>query len=73
MSTIMMKAAVCNGYGPPGVLRLEDVAKPVCKDNEIRVKIMATSVNSGDVRIRGLAANGFAKVAMRFVLGEKGG
>lgn len=64
-----MKAAVCNRYGPPGVLQLQEVAKPVCKDNEIIVRIMATSVNTGDVRVRSLAVKGFLRIIMRLVLG----
>ena len=64
-----MKAAICSQYGPPEVLQLQEVAMPLCKDNEILVKVMATAVNSGDVKVRGLAVNGFLKIAMRLVLG----
>ncbi len=64
-----MKAVICTKYGPPGVLQIQDVDRPVCKDNEILIRIMATSVNSGDVRVRGLAISGFQKIIMRLVLG----
>lgn len=47
-----MKAAICTGYGPPEVLQLRDVAKPVPKDNQILVRVFATTITSGDVRVR---------------------
>jgi len=64
-----MKAAICRQYGSPEVLQIQEVDKPVCKNNEILIKIMAASVNSGDVRVRGLAVNGFLKLIMRSALG----
>jgi NADPH:quinone reductase-like Zn-dependent oxidoreductase len=43
-----MKAVVYTRYGPPGMLRLAEVAAPVPKDNEVLVKVYAVSVNASD-------------------------
>ncbi len=47
-----MKAMVYSKYGSPDVLQLKDVDKPVPADNEVLVKIYATSVTSGDWKLR---------------------
>jgi NADPH:quinone reductase-like Zn-dependent oxidoreductase len=58
-----MRAVVYDRYGPPEVLRLEDVDRPIPKEDEVLVKIHATTVNRSDVHIReanrrsGLAAS----------------
>ncbi len=64
-----MKAVICTQYGSPEVLKIQRVSKPIPKDNQILVKIVATAVNSGDVRVRSLDVQGFMKLIMRLVLG----
>ena len=47
-----MKAAVHHVYGPADVLRLEEVARPVPKDDEVLIKVHATTVSRTDVALR---------------------
>jgi NADPH:quinone reductase-like Zn-dependent oxidoreductase len=47
-----MKAVVCDRYGPPDVLRLEDVERPVPGPDEVLIRIRATTVNRSDCHYR---------------------
>ena len=47
-----MKVISLEKYGPPGVLQLREVQKPIPRDNEVLVKVYATTVTSGDVKAR---------------------
>src|ERR1700686_5373582 len=47
-----MRAVVYDTYGPPDVLRLEDVARPVPGEDEVLVKVHATTVNRFDTATR---------------------
>lgn len=59
-----MKAAVYARYGNSDVLKVKEVIKPMLKDYDMLVRIHATAVNSGDVRLR--KADPFA---VRFIFG----
>lgn len=67
-----MKAYVCRSYGGPDAIRLADVPKPVPKDGEVLVRILATTVTAGDWRVRTLdVPTGFGPIA-RLALGITG-
>jgi NADPH:quinone reductase-like Zn-dependent oxidoreductase len=61
-----MKAIVLTDYGPPEVLQLKDVEKPAPKDNEVLIRIYATSVGYGDILARNFKEISPSKFNMPF-------
>ena len=47
-----MRAVICTRYGPPEVLQIREVRKPEPRENEVLIKVFATTVHIGDTRIR---------------------
>ena len=64
-----MKAAVCTRYGPPEVVQIEDVPTPAPGDGEVLVEAAATTVNSGDARLRALDVPRGMRVPVRLRMG----
>lgn len=64
-----MRAIVCTKYGSPDVLELREVDKPTPKDHEVLVRVHATTVTSGDCRVRSFNSPILLWLPMRIFLG----
>jgi NADPH:quinone reductase-like Zn-dependent oxidoreductase len=64
-----MQAIVCTKYGPPEVLQLQEVDKPTPKEDEVLIKIIATTCHVGDVRIRSFNVPFWQMIPFRIFLG----
>ena len=64
-----MKAIVWTKYGPPDGLQLQEVEKPTPKDNEVLIKVHATTVTAGDCEMRGLKSPLLLRLPLRLYNG----
>jgi len=64
-----MKAVVTTKYGPPEVLQLKEVEKPTPRANEVLIRVFATTVSAGDVKMRSLNLPSAQKLMARLFLG----
>jgi 2-desacetyl-2-hydroxyethyl bacteriochlorophyllide A dehydrogenase len=64
-----MKAIVWTAYGPPDVLRFGEVETPVPREDEVRIRVHATTVTAGDCELRALKLPFYYALPMRLYVG----
>ena len=64
-----MKAVFCTRYGPPEVLQLKEIERPIPKKNELLIKIFATTVTASDCIIRGFNVPFGLRLPMAIAIG----
>jgi len=69
MKETLMKAIVCTRYGPPEVLQLKEVEKPVPKTNEVLIKTHAAAVTVSDCLVRSGKVSILLWIPMRMFVG----
>lgn len=68
---VAMKAILCTAYGPPDVLRVVEVPKPVPKSLEVLIKVKASTVTFGDCEIRALTLPAWTRLPVRLLTGYR--
>jgi NADPH:quinone reductase-like Zn-dependent oxidoreductase len=64
-----VKAIVCTKYGPPEVLQLKEVEKPIPRDNDVLIRVHAATVTKGDCELRSLKLPTLWKLFIRIGFG----
>ena len=65
-----MKAIVLTKFGPPDVLQLQEVAKPAPRDDEVLIRIYATTVTTGDCELRSLKLPLWLRLPLQIYVGH---
>jgi NADPH:quinone reductase-like Zn-dependent oxidoreductase len=73
ISKINYESCFCEHYGGPEILKIVEIEKPIPKENEVLIKVKASTVNAADCNVRGLTyiPPGLGFIA-RMMLGFKG-